>query len=331
MSQLKPALLQKETMPHRRPLKALDPVLKIHQDSIQIALGSSKSSFGRLVNQGLQHPWVRRFFKLPELEALYQTMLRDSEPLVRPTDTLEAIDRFPKPKSIHRKLLDAMHISVRSDPGIFSKVPRTGPLMIVSNHPLSGIEGLAIAEALSRVRPDLKILANTMAGEIEFLKDHLILFNATDPSEEDFLKTEKEIHQWLSEGHALVVFPAGAISDRLPIWNRGRKGSRESSDPQWNEQIFKAALNTRASILPVYVPGEPGFWIDSSRKLSRALYSMTSFKPIEKLANSLSYLSLALTLREIDRLSHKPLIVNFGSVILPDRAQELFDADCRGS
>ena len=39
-------------------------------------------------------------------------------------------------------------------------IPREGPVLIVANHPLGGLEGMAIAQVIGRVRPDLQVLTN---------------------------------------------------------------------------------------------------------------------------------------------------------------------------
>src|SRR5689334_23354473 len=54
------------------------------------------------------------------------------------------------------------------------RVPRTGPLIVVANHPFGGIDGLALASLVGRVRPDVKVLANYLLGVVPALRESMI-------------------------------------------------------------------------------------------------------------------------------------------------------------
>ena len=58
------------------------------------------------------------------------------------------------------------------------RIPQSGPLLVVANHPFGGIEGMALALALYRMRPDVKLLANFLLGRIPELRE---LFLFVDP------------------------------------------------------------------------------------------------------------------------------------------------------
>ena len=54
------------------------------------------------------------------------------------------------------------------------EIPRTGPVLIVANHPLGGLEGVAISKVISDVRPDLKVLTNELLRSVPELADIFI-------------------------------------------------------------------------------------------------------------------------------------------------------------
>ena len=57
--------------------------------------------------------------------------------------------------------LDALGVSLDLvNASNLEEIPRTGPVLIVANHPLGGLEGVAISKVISDVRPDLKVLTN---------------------------------------------------------------------------------------------------------------------------------------------------------------------------
>ena len=59
-----------------------------------------------------------------------------------------------------------------------ARIPQSGPLVVVANHPFGAIEGVIMAALLRQVRPDVKIMANFVLKRIPELRD---LFIAVDP------------------------------------------------------------------------------------------------------------------------------------------------------
>ena len=60
----------------------------------------------------------------------------------------------------------------------FERIPRTGPLVVVANHPFGAIDGMVLAALLGSVRRDVKVMANYVLGRIPDLRD---LFIFVDP------------------------------------------------------------------------------------------------------------------------------------------------------
>ena len=42
------------------------------------------------------------------------------------------------------------------------EIPSQGPVLIIANHPLGGLEGIALAYEILKVRPDLRVLTNEL-------------------------------------------------------------------------------------------------------------------------------------------------------------------------
>ena len=57
-------------------------------------------------------------------------------------------------------VLKELDVRVEVQPNEVEKIPRTGPLVVVANHPFGGIDGLALGSLLTKTRPNFKLLVN---------------------------------------------------------------------------------------------------------------------------------------------------------------------------
>src|SRR5206468_11155370 len=75
-------------------------------------------------------------------------------------------------------LMDALGVELRVADADLARIPKSGPVVLVANHPFGGIEGVALARALKRVRPDVKLFANYLLHRIPELRE---IFFFVDP------------------------------------------------------------------------------------------------------------------------------------------------------
>ncbi len=123
-------------------------------------------------------------------------------------------------------------------------IPAQGPVVIVANHPIGSLDGLALLQIISRVRSDVKIIANQLLNQIKPLEGLLLPvdnMNGNTPRQQI-----SAIHDHLSKNGALIVFPAGEVS-RLHL-----HGVR---DGKWNHGFLRLASQHRAPIVPVHLSG----------------------------------------------------------------------------
>ncbi len=121
-------------------------------------------------------------------------------------------------------------------------IPLTGRVLIVANHPIGSLDGLALLRFISEIRSDVKIVANDLLGSLEPMRPLLLpvdnLKNNTPVSK------IKNLMKALQQDQAVIVFPAGEVSRLSPIGVR---------DCAWKDGFIRIADKTQSPILPVHI------------------------------------------------------------------------------
>lgn len=153
----------------------------------------------------------------------------------------------PGDPDLFQRILDQLDIRYRANPAELERIPRSGPAIVVANHPFGLAEGIILGALLARVRPDVKIMVNFMLGDCEELREHFILVNPFRASRMNHLPL-RDCVRWLSMGGMLAVFPAGEVS-HLDL------RAREVADPPWSDTVARLVRLSEAQALPVFFKG----------------------------------------------------------------------------
>lgn len=147
--------------------------------------------------------------------------------------------------------LDALGISYQTHRLDQENIPETGPLLIVANHPLGGVEGVILAKILLAYRSDLLVMANHFLKRIPELSSLFIgvdVFEGPEAMKAN-LKAIKQAHKHLANQGALLIFPAGEVSTYDNETN-------QLQDKEWNRLVGKLAQKHKAACLPVFIGGQ---------------------------------------------------------------------------
>jgi putative hemolysin len=148
------------------------------------------------------------------------------------------------------RMLSLLGITYQIDATERDHVPASGPVLMVSNHPFGLLEGAILADALPKLRPDVRILANSLLSVIPELRDRCIFidpFGRTGamPSNAAALR---ECLAWLRRGGLLLAFPTGEVAHL--DWRGGAL-----ADPPWNASLARIAQIAGASAVPLFFHG----------------------------------------------------------------------------
>ncbi len=123
-----------------------------------------------------------------------------------------------------------------------ANIPNEGRVVIIANHPIGSLDGLAILRLVSEVRPDVKIIANDMLMNFDAL--HPLLVPLDNMGGSGALKSFRRALAELEQDRAVIVFPAGEVSRARP------QGVR---DTRWRPGFLKLARRAKAPLLPVHI------------------------------------------------------------------------------
>ena len=158
------------------------------------------------------------------------------------------------PQGFHlENLLAQMNIHMRVSDADQARIPRTGPVVAVANHPYGMLDGAILTVLLTRIRPDVKVLTNFMLGDIPELQQQCIFVDPfqTDHSVESNRRAMREALAWLGRGGMLAMFPSGEVSH----W---QGPAVMVADPEWNDTAVRLIRRTNAAALPMYFCGHNG-------------------------------------------------------------------------
>lgn len=155
-------------------------------------------------------------------------------------DTIAFIDEF----------LDRLNIKVIIDDAELKKIPTKGAFIMVANHPFGILDGMLALKIMKSVRPDFKLVDESIIKKMDALKDDVI---AMHPIEKELgiplsFGGSNEIFNALENEQPIGFFPAGEISSY-------QIESRKIEDTIWNNQVMKIISVAEVPVIPLYFEG----------------------------------------------------------------------------
>lgn len=135
------------------------------------------------------------------------------------------------------------HFGVKTELHGIEHMRRNGGVIYAANHPLGGLDGLAMMHELGKYRKDLKFMANDIVANIKQLRPLFIPVNKHGSQDRDILNIFNET---LESEQAFVVFPAGLVS---------RKQPHGIQDLEWKKTFISQARRFKKDVVPVFIEG----------------------------------------------------------------------------
>jgi putative hemolysin len=135
-------------------------------------------------------------------------------------------------------------------------VPADGRVIFTVNHPLGGMDAIAIIKEVFPIRKDLKFVVNDLLLHLPNLRDLFVGVNKHGTNSKDSLN---DLNDLFASERAVFVFPAGLVSRR----KRG-----VVKDLEWKKTFITRAKKFETPVIPVFIEGE----------LSSFFYRLANFR-----------------------------------------------------
>ncbi len=196
-----------------------------------------------------------------------------------------------EPEVFYERFLSELNVDFNVFQEDLAKIPKTGPFIVVANHPLGAIDGVLMCHLISKIRPDFKIMGNFLLEKIEPMKKTVISVNPFEERKDAYnsVMGMRYALQHLKDGGCMGIFPAGEVSNR-------NNETNEVLDKKWEQTILRLIKKAKVPVVPMYFHA----------KNSRLFYRMS------KLHSSLQTVMLP---AEMMNTRTKPVQVRIGKAI----------------
>jgi putative hemolysin len=208
-----------------------------------------------LLGEGIHLPTVvlnslEKFLGLDRLNVAYDRIVRDKE--------------SGSPENFFELATKHLNLKYQLRPGELDRIPRKGPVVVVANHPHGLSDGLMIGKLLTKVREDVRIVANeqlTLCGELAPWMITVDVYDGPDARMKNFAGI-KQMISWLNKGGLIAIFPAGTASSySIP--------DKHVTDDAWNNNIASIIRRTKATVVPLYIPGRTSLFFQGISLIKR--------------------------------------------------------------
>lgn len=158
------------------------------------------------------------------------------------------------------EVVEKLGVECSVDSDMKRKIPQTGPVVVVSNFPHGGIDGLVMLDALLGYRKDTKILADSIFAKAKPLDQAIIGIEDLDHTSKGSLRGLRAARRHLKSGGLLVLFPSQSVATY-------RRGFVDFGDDQWNLSLMKFIASTCAPVVPAYISGRNSLMFHLIHKL----------------------------------------------------------------
>ncbi len=204
--------------------------------------------------------------------ATKRTLIRAIEWLTGKITILRRIREFerrgaPRGQAFWPATMEVMGIDLLTPKEQLDRIPATGPVVVVANHPHGLVDGMILADLIGRRRGDYRILTRSLlTGIDESAASYMIPvpFPHEEDSQRKMLEMRAVAMEHLANGGLVALFPSGAVAASESLFGPAIEG-------EWNVFTAKMIRRSGAAVVPLYFPGTNSRWYHMANRISATL------------------------------------------------------------
>jgi putative hemolysin len=160
-----------------------------------------------------------------------------------------------------------MGIELQTPAHQLDRIPATGPVVFVANHPHGLVDGMILADLIGRRREDYRILTRSLlTGIDESASSYMIPvpFLHEADAQKKMIEMRAAAMEHLSRSGLIALFPSGAVAAADTMMGPAIEG-------EWNLFTAKMIRKSGATIVPCYFQGSNSRWYQIANQISPML------------------------------------------------------------
>ena len=182
------------------------------------------------------------------------------------------------------------HFNIKIETTGVENIPQTGGVIFAANHPLGGMDALAIVKEMEPIRTDFKFVVNDILLHLKPMKEFFIGVNKIGSNSKDNIMA---LNAEFDKPQGIFVFPAGLVSRR-------KKGLVR--DLEWKKTFISRSKKFKKNVIPVFLDGD----------LSNFFYNLSNFREKVGLKTNIEMLYLV---NELFKQKNRTFKLYFGKPI----------------
>lgn len=170
-------------------------------------------------------------------------MYKFFERIIHQDDMNRVLDRGRGKKGVDfaRACFDEIGVHIQSKNEHY--IPTSGKVILVSNHPLGGLDGMGFISEVHKVRPDVRFIVNDILMNIKPLQN---IFLGVNKLGANVKKSLIEVENQFASESATLIFPAGLVS---------RKIEGKIMDLSWHKSFITKSVKYKSDVVPCFIEG----------------------------------------------------------------------------